>query len=124
MLKASYLHFQLTSSISVSNLGGTFPRFFILKLVDYFTRATCNAPSSSTTKLTLTTPFDCALEADKHRCIEGGGVCTVEQDGYYIVNILCIVVGVVTFVGFIRPRALALQKLPLQAWRLGGGQAI
>jgi len=113
---------------SVSNLGGTFPRFFILKLVDFFTRATCQPPTSLTVISALkskgispiASPFSCALEADKHRCLEGGGTCAVEVDGYYIVNILCIVVGVVTFVGFIRPKALYLQGLPLQAWRLRG----
>jgi len=42
------------------------------------------------------------------------------MDGYYIVNILCIVVGVVTFFGWIRPKALYLQGLPLSAWRLRG----
>ena len=41
--------------------------------------------------------------------------------GYYIVNILCVVFGIVTFWGFIRPKALQLQNLPLRAWRLSNG---
>lgn len=110
---------------SVSNLGGTFPRFFILRLVDIFTRATCIPPSTSPTNLKagaspVVSPFSCSLEADKHRCIDGGGVCHYEQDGYYIVNVICIIVGTLTFVAFIRPRALQLQSLPLRAWRLAG----
>ncbi|RAL66783.1 hypothetical protein DID88_007566 [Monilinia fructigena] len=36
----------MTLLATVSNLGGTFPRFFVLKLVDYFTTATCIPPSS------------------------------------------------------------------------------
>lgn len=115
---------------SVSNLGGTFPRFFILRLVDIFTRATCLPPSPNTNTLKslkpgatpVTSPFSCSLEADKHRCIDGGGICKYEQDGYYIVNVICIIVGAVTFVAFIRPRALHLQSLPLRAWRLAGGR--
>jgi len=35
-------------------------------------------------------------------------------------NMICIIVGVVTFVSFIRPKALQLQSLPLKAWRISG----
>lgn len=119
------LPFQLTH-YSVSNLGGTFPRFFILRFVDLFTSATCIPPTTPPEKSSLkgdliTAPFNCALEAEKHRCINGGGTCNIERDGYYIVNILCVVFGVVTFWGFIKPRALHLQSLPLRAWRVSEG---
>jgi len=40
------------------------------------------------------------------------------RDGYYFVNMLCVVVGVVTFFMFIRPKVTQLQALPLRAWRL------
>ncbi len=112
---------------SVSNLGGTFPRFFILRFVDFFTRATCIPPgadfkSSAIPKdLFITQPFSCVGGADRDRCLAGGGVCEIQRDGYYIVNILCVVFGVVTFWGFIQPRALALQGLPLRAWRIAEG---
>lgn len=66
-------------------------------------------------------PFSCALEADKHRCLDGGGTCQVMTDGYYIVNIICIITGALTFFSFIRPKALMLQALPLRAWRLNNG---
>ena len=107
---------------SVSNLGGTFPRFFILKLVDYFTVATCHPPSSSPPKDLkgdlITSSFSCALEAQKHRCLDGGGTCTISRDGYYITNIICVMIGIVTFWSYIRPAAMKLQALPLRAWRL------
>jgi hypothetical protein len=38
--------------------------------------------------------------------------------GYYIVNVMCVLVGAITFFMFIRPQALKLQQLPLRAWRL------
>lgn len=113
----------MTLLATVSNLGGTFPRFFILKFVDFFTVATCFPPTTPPADLKgdlVTSQFSCALEADKHRCIDGGGSCNIEHDGYYIVNVLCIIVGVVTFWGFIKPAALKLQSLPLRAWRLSG----
>jgi PAT family acetyl-CoA transporter-like MFS transporter 1 len=88
----------------------------------------------------ITQPFSCVLEAEKHRCINGGGACNISQDGtfehaamsnpkfglltnsnppgYYIVNVMCVLVGAITFFMFIRPQALKLQQLPLRAWRI------
>ena len=70
----------------VSNLGGTFPRFFVLKFVDMFSVATCTppekAPPTSERKGDLiTSAFSCVLEAEKHRCLDGGGTCDVRRDG-------------------------------------------
>lgn len=71
----------------------------------------------------MTKIFSCALEPDKTRCLDGGGICNISRDGYYIVNVLCVIVGAITFVTFIRPAALKLQSLPLRAWRIGGAVA-
>ena len=108
---------------SVSNLGGTFPRFFILKLVDFFTVATCAPPVGDPPKLKegaslITTAFSCAVEAEKRRCKAGGGTCVISRDGYYIMNVMCVIFGVITFWGYIRPAVRKLQELPLRAWRL------
>lgn len=104
---------------SVSNLGGTFPRYFVLRAVDAFTSATCT-PGKGALE---TQPFSCALQPDKERCLAGGGSCDVTRDGYYIVNIMCVVIGVVTFVLYIRPKVLHLQSLPLRAWRLSSASS-
>ncbi|MBE3112341.1 MAG: hypothetical protein IMZ46_17845 [Acidobacteria bacterium] len=116
---------MLTLLPSVCNLGGTFPRFFILRLVDTFTQATCHPGPSGTLQAELkdalvTEPFSCSLQPDKERCLNGGGSCEVLRDGYYLVNMMCVAFGVLTFVLYIRPKALRLQALPLKAWRLGG----
>ncbi|KAL8936885.1 MAG: hypothetical protein Q9211_003970 [Gyalolechia sp. 1 TL-2023] len=111
----------MTLLATVSNLGGTFPRYFILKLVDYFTVATCHPPSSPPKDLRgdlVTSTFSCALEAQKHICLDGGGTCDISRDGYYITNVVCVIIGVVTFWTYIRPTAMKLQALPLRAWRL------
>ncbi|EAU38502.1 hypothetical protein ATEG_01745 [Aspergillus terreus NIH2624] len=113
----------MTMLATVSNLGGTFPRYFILKLVDMFTEATCMPPSVAPPADQLkgdlvTTSFSCALEPDKARCVNGGGTCHTIHDGYYTTNVLCVLVGVVTFIFFIKPAVLKLQGLPLRAWRL------
>lgn len=116
----------MTLLATVSNLGGTFPKYFILKAVDMFTSATCVPPSTAElAKLTLaegktaiTSAFSCALEADKHLCLDGGGTCTMNRDGYYVTNILFVVIGAITFWMYIEKKALALQALPLRAWRV------
>ncbi|PTU21827.1 hypothetical protein P175DRAFT_0434255 [Aspergillus ochraceoroseus IBT 24754] len=116
----------MTMLATVSNLGGTFPRYFILKLVDLFTEATCVPPTTVPALDSLkgdlvTAPFSCALEPDKTRCINGGGSCNVTRDGYYMTNILCVAIGTITFFLFIKPAVLKLQSLPLRAWRLAPG---
>ncbi|KAI6381799.1 hypothetical protein MCOR25_001030 [Pyricularia grisea] len=115
----------MTLLATVCNLGGTFPRLFVLKAVDAFTAATCHPPSSlldqDIKKLKgplVTQPFSCAVQAEKERCLAGGGICEITRDGYNIVNLLCVGFGIVTFVLFIRPRVMQLQALPLRAWRL------
>ena len=103
------------------NLGGTFPRFFILRLVDTFTKATCFPGPAGQTGLEaplITEPFSCTLQPEREMCVAGGGSCEVLKDGYYFVNMLCVVFGAVTFFMYIRPKVLQLQSLPLKAWRL------
>ncbi|KAF1983819.1 hypothetical protein K402DRAFT_396293 [Aulographum hederae CBS 113979] len=115
----------MTLLATVSNLGGTFPRFFVLKFVDMFTVATCTPPNTTPAVDTLKGPlitaaFSCVAEAEKKRCLEGGGSCKINTDGYYIVNVLCIIIGVVTFWGYIKPAVLRVQSLPMRAWRIAG----
>jgi hypothetical protein len=105
----------------VSNLGGTFPKYFILKFIDMFTVATCIPPATIPADLKgdpVTSPFSCVLEPDKARCTAGGGTCKTTTDGYYIMNILCVMVGLATFYGYIRPSVKRLEALPIRAWRL------
>lgn len=85
--------------------------------------ASCHPPTDLPTGLKgplVTTSFSCVAESEKHRCIDGGGKCVISTDGYYIVNVLCVMVGLVTFYGYIKPTVKTLQALPIKAWRLGG----
>ncbi|KAI5779083.1 acetyl-coenzyme A transporter 1-domain-containing protein [Geopyxis carbonaria] len=111
----------MTLLATVSNLGGTFPRIFVLKMVDAFTVATCTPPEKTANPFE---PFSCALEAEKHRCTKDlGGSCTISRDGYYITNIMCVVLGALTFWMYIKPAATRLSALPLKAWREASGDA-
>ncbi|EZG03359.1 hypothetical protein H106_06841 [Trichophyton rubrum CBS 735.88] len=110
----------MTLLATVSNLGGTFPKYFVLKLVDSLHSATCVPPSKTPrgVQSPITTSFSCSLEADKNRCLSGGGVCRVDRDGFYYTNILCVAIGALTFWFFIRGAVMKLQRLPLRAWRV------
>lgn len=66
----------------------------------------------------MTDPFSCAMSAEKDRCVQGGGICEITTDGYYIMNIACVIVGALTFWLYIKPAAMKLQALPLRAWRI------
>ncbi|CAK7568665.1 MAG: hypothetical protein SEPTF4163_006663 [Sporothrix epigloea] len=116
----------MTLLATVSNLGGTFPRYFVLRLVDYFTTAVCQpGAADSTAHLKgplVTEAFSCAVQSEKERCTNGGGICEMQRDGYYVVNILCVLAGTVAFTMFIRPQVLRLQALPLKAWRSTSGR--
>lgn len=91
---------------TISNFGGTWPRALVLAGVDWFTSATCSASGLS-----------CATEELKQRCKEAKGVCNIERDGYYVMNVVCIVTGVLLFYGFIKSTLERLQNLPTVAWR-------
>lgn len=52
---------------------------------------------------------ECVSDAGKTRCKDAGGTCMIERDGYYIMSSICVVLGVISLVVFIRPTARHLQ---------------
>lgn len=101
----------MTTLNTICNLGGQWPRLLIFYGVDYFTNATCS------TKDKQGTFFSCAKEAGKAKCKDLGGACNVAVDGYYVMNICCILLGFTLFYGFIRKKMFYLQSLPTSKWR-------
>ncbi|KAI9101936.1 acetyl-coenzyme A transporter 1 [Phlyctochytrium arcticum] len=105
---------------TLSNLGGTWPRFFVLEAVDYFTDSYCDTTGNGTiTKNPSTTRIPCITDPQKTHCIDDlGGQCIVARDGFYFVGIISVVLGLFTCLFIIRPQVLWLQDLPDKAWRL------
>jgi len=112
----------LTLLNTISNLGGTWPRFFVLEGVDYFTKATCILPDpteiSTSLHKSLITAQSCHTEPEKADCLAAGGSCHKYVDGYYIVNTLCVLIGFSLFFGYIRPRVTKLQGINPTAWKI------
>ncbi|CAG8449371.1 2506_t:CDS:10 [Funneliformis caledonium] len=104
----------MTLLATFSNFGGTWPRFFVLEAVDYFTDATCNIIKESNTTSTI----QCVSEQDKMICKDNGGTCVIHQDGYYIVSIATVAIGTLLLFGFIIPQIKVLQALPPKMWKL------
>ncbi|KAK9354260.1 acetyl-coenzyme A transporter 1-domain-containing protein [Lipomyces doorenjongii] len=110
----------MTTLNTVSNLGGQWPRVLVLFAVDFFTKATCELDAATATPDQVETfiPFSCAKQAGKQRCTNVGGVCHMKVDGYYIANILCVLIGGALFFSFIRRKVEYLQMLDLSKWRV------
>ena len=78
-------------------MGKTLTRPVIMFLMDYTTIRTCDpvaAPSQSTGFLHVRS-------------------CRVAIDGFYIVNALCVAIGFLLFVVYLRKAALSLQQMPV-----------
>ncbi|KAF8061016.1 acetyl-coenzyme A transporter 1-domain-containing protein [Lyophyllum atratum] len=96
-----------------TNMGGTWPKWFVLKGVDLLTDATCQVAEGITLQTT-----ECVSDHGKATCKDLNGECITRRDGYYAMSALCMVVGVVLLVTFIIPRARKLQALPISVWRV------
>lgn len=84
---------------TLSNLGGTWPKYFVLEAVEFFTSKKCIV--------------------DDH----GIQTCTIIRDGYYITGIICVIIGTLIFLQFVLPNIKTLQKLPVFKWQLESRRA-
>lgn len=112
---------------TVSNLGGTWPRYFVLKLVDYLSVSECLPPPEVGTKRVREIMghahaqpalSECLSEAGKAHCHAIGGTCHIIRDGYYWTNTLCVIAGALTLATIILPICRRLQTIPPAAWRV------
>ncbi|KAJ1901777.1 hypothetical protein LPJ66_000506 [Kickxella alabastrina] len=98
---------------TLSNFGGTWPVFFIMRSVDYFTRATCIPLEGSINEL-----YSCAAQEDRNRCTKEGSVCDVQWDGYYVMSTVCVLFALAMYYSFIRPTVMKLERIPAHVWRV------
>lgn len=92
---------------TVSNLGGTWPKPIILRLVDLLTVARCAA-----------TGAECTSDAGKSACAAASGTCTVHRDGYFVMTFACMSVSALVLLYHILPTIKKLMALPMSAWRV------
>ena len=94
---------------TLSNLGGTWPKYFVLLAVEYYTKAPCSIKVDGF-------DFQCGSEMANNVCSNSGGTCHYITDGYYIVNWACFFIGLLTFLAYIKPTVQYLEKLPKDCW--------
>ncbi|KAF8140055.1 acetyl-coenzyme A transporter 1-domain-containing protein [Boletus edulis] len=109
-----------------TNLGGTWPKYFVLKGVDFFSEAYCRVKDADTELLVKAA--ECVSDRGKELCADINGVCVTEQDGYYYVSAICVIFGVLFLIGYVIPTARRLQGerfdgpmlagLPVHRWRI------
>ncbi|KAF9917812.1 hypothetical protein BX616_011229 [Lobosporangium transversale] len=97
---------------TLSNFGGTWPRFFVLEAVDYFTVSTCSVIDSKGKE------FSCTAEPGKTLCTDLGGECILRQDGYYLVSSMCVLIGGLLLIFYIAPTIRYLESLNPKKWKL------
>lgn len=107
MTDSSILFLSIKLLNTVSNLGGTWPKPFVLKGVDYFTQATCHVKHDALDLFVRSA--ECSSDHGRRQCADLGGECVVGRDGYYVVSILCVITGALLLVGYIRPTVRKLQ---------------
>ncbi|KAF9015444.1 acetyl-coenzyme A transporter 1 [Cyathus striatus] len=99
-----------------TNMGGTWPKWFVLKGVDLFSVATCKVSGAGLE--VAVKAAECVSDHGKAICKDIGGTCVTEQDGYYIVSAICMTFGIIFLIAFIVPTARKLQALPTSVWRV------
>ncbi|OLY80726.1 putative membrane protein [Smittium mucronatum] len=100
---------------TLSNFGGTWPVYFVLESVDYFSKATCSVPQITDAGKVF---FSCISESGKEMCADLGGKCIVQYDGFYIISVICLFFSILNFTFFSKPTISRLESLPLKAWRI------
>lgn len=94
---------------TMSNLGGTWPKFFIMTLINNTTVYKCE----------ISTDYFEYLKGTPQECLyEKFGTATLVNEGYYTVNMFCCIFGLILYATFLRRNANILNKLPIEAWKV------
>ncbi|KAG6812057.1 hypothetical protein H0H92_004588 [Tricholoma furcatifolium] len=72
-----------------TNMGGTWPKWFVLKGVDLLSDATCKVAEGIDIKAT-----ECVSDHGKAMCKDINGVCITHRDGYYAMSALSLPIAV------------------------------
>jgi PAT family acetyl-CoA transporter-like MFS transporter 1 len=97
---------------TLSNMGGTWPKYFILLAVDHLTDNQCSSKNIDGL------PFKCSDDKSKILCQSLSGKCTLKYDGYYFVNTACVTIGIITLLFWIKPAIRRLERLPKSSWKI------
>lgn len=95
---------------TVTNLGGNWPSMLALYFVDPLTWKECQGGQDNEGN-------SCRTEAEKESCMQNGGKCVTQIDGYYIETVLCTVIGFLWLFWGMK-KIKYIQSLGEGAWKL------
>eukprot|EP00835_Amoeboradix_gromovi_P005757 NODE_578_length_6506_cov_0.092711.p4 type:complete len:170 gc:universal NODE_578_length_6506_cov_0.092711:1146-1655(+) len=93
-----------------SNLGGTWPKFFVLELVDYFSVKQCFVNNKAI--------GSCITNVEQIECKHSDGACTTLVDGYYSVALSSVFIGLLIYGFFINHHVDYIQSISKNDWKL------
>lgn len=104
----------MTTLNTLSNYGGTWPKFFIFYIIDKLTISVCLKSKVGDRGANL---YVITSEHLKEQCEKDGNHVRIIRDGFYYANMLCILCGIVIFF-WVRKKAMYLQNIPKSNWRV------
>lgn len=90
---------------TITNLGGSWPGFVSLYLLDYLTVKHCDITGGRCDQLDM-----------QKLCTAKGGKCSVSIDGYYIEVVILTIIGF-AWIKWARSRIDRIQSYPAASWR-------
>ena len=91
-------------------MGGTWPKFFVLELVDYFSDKQCTVDNKVIGQ--------CIKQLDMENCKHKQGICSTVIDGYYSVAMVSVGIGLTLYFIFIKRHVEYIQTVDKQDWRM------
>lgn len=101
-----------------SNVGNAWPKILALASIDGFTRRICRIDPQMASS--MTGPFDdsCGTDEAMTACQKIGGTCAIITDGYYVVNWLSVMIGVLLMHLVVRRIIWKVETMPISTWRI------
>ncbi|EGG25128.1 putative acetyl-CoA transporter [Cavenderia fasciculata] len=105
----------LTFLNTIANLGGTWPKFLILTLIDKFTSTQCVIPNGVIVELIGTT------DEIKSLCNDEGGEIVTTRDGYFTVTIILVVYGLIMH-RILTKKMIPIEKIKPSSFAIAKGE--
>jgi MFS transporter, PAT family, solute carrier family 33 (acetyl-CoA transportor), member 1 len=103
---------------TISNLGGRWVKTFFLWFVDIVTWKSCVYDEvKAFSNFTVPVENNCGNSDAKTECIESGGRCRIDIDGYYIEVVINVIYGIIWY-HWGKRTINYLQSLPLSDWHI------
>lgn len=93
---------------TVTNLGGNWPSTVALWFVDALSWKSCHGGEIE--------GLDCDWKADAEACVQKGGTCHIDIDGYYIEVIVCTIIGFL-WLRWKTKKVMELQTVDKSVWK-------